>query len=311
MKEPSLDLFPCGCMITPGMGEAGSLTIISANRYFEEVLGIPLQGLLHQPLVTLLTRASGIFFDSFMLPMLLHEGRCDEILLDIRTPSGERVPVIVNTVLEASGEQLIYWSLFKATQRNRLDQELISTRSRLEEKSAMLEELTRRDELTGLLNRRELRRRADLILAQSRRTDVSVAVLMLDIDHFKEINDTRGHAEGDRILEALGCLFRGQGREADIIARVGGEEFVFMASGLNEQEAVQAAQRLHELAGQVPMAGDPLTISIGISLSSGDSGLTYQELFKRADMALYEAKSEGRNRTLVYNSNTRKFDTSS
>ncbi|WP_211607285.1 GGDEF domain-containing protein [Halomonas daqiaonensis] len=246
-----------------------------------------------------------------MLPMLLHEGRCDEILLDIRTPSGERVPVIVNTVLEASGEQLIYWSLFKATQRNRLDQELISTRSRLEEKSAMLEELTRRDELTGLLNRRELRRRADLILAQSRRTDVSVAVLMLDIDHFKEINDTRGHAEGDRILEALGCLFRGQGREADIIARVGGEEFVFMASGLNEQEAVQAAQRLHELAGQVPMAGDPLTISIGISLSSGDSGLTYQELFKRADMALYEAKSEGRNRTLVYNSNTRKFDTSS
>lgn len=307
--EPSLDLFPCGCLITRGMGQTGRRTIVSANGYFEDVLGIPLQRLLHQPLTTLLTPASDIFFDTFMLPMLLHEGRCDEILLDIRTPSGERIPAIANTVLHASREQLIYWSLFKATQRNSLNQELIDTRSRLEEKSDMLEKRSRRDELTGLPNRRELRRRANLILAQSKRTDVMVAVFVLDIDHFKHVNDTWGHAEGDRILEALGRLFQEQGRDADVIARVGGEEFVVVTSGLNEQGAIQAARRLHELAGRVPLVGHPLTVSIGISLSSGSSGLTYQELFERADMALYEAKARGRNRTLVYNPALQESDT--
>ena len=121
----------------------------------------------------------------------------------------------------------------------------------------------------------------------------------IDIDHFKAINDSFGHTEGDLILKKLGLLLRDYGRASDIIARYGGEEFLILLAGATETEAVLTAKRLHQLIGEIKVDNLPLTVSIGVSFAKCLPDLTYDILFERADAALYKAKTGGRNQTIV------------
>lgn len=297
---PELDLLPSGCLVTSGLDARDERRIVYANHYVSEVLRFPPENLVGHPLSSLLTRASGVFFDTYVLPMLLHEGRCDEILIELLTPAGEQIPVIANAVVGDVARGLIYWSFFNATQRNKFYDELLEARRLLEEKGASLYYQSITDELTGLLNRRELVRRAEIIAEQARRSHNSMSVLVLDIDHFKRINDTLGHAEGDRILTELGALFREQGRLSDVIARFGGEEFVFVLPDADENRALGVASRLHRLVGRIKVADEPVTVSIGIALSESFEQLDYLQMFEQADRAVYQAKAQGRDQTVIY-----------
>ncbi|HZF42696.1 MAG TPA: EAL domain-containing protein [Sphingomonadaceae bacterium] len=158
-------------------------------------------------------------------------------------------------------------------------------------------ELARCDPLTGLPNRSSLRRQLAERLADARRTKQSVAVLYVDLDRFKAVNDSLGHPVGDALLRKVADRFRSALREGDLVARPGGDEFVVIQSGARQPEAAEGlAIRLVDLISRAyAVDGHILHVgaSVGIALSP-DDGHDPDVLFKNADLALYRAKAEGR-----------------
>ena len=159
--------------------------------------------------------------------------------------------------------------------------------------------LAHHDPLTGLANRARLRDRLEQELAVGRRTGKSLAVCCLDLDRFKTINDTFGHAAGDVLLREISRRLLAETRETDAVARLGGDEFVVVQTGLDFPEAAQhLAKRLVEsLAGPIEIVPGHLatvTVSIGIAIYPED-GTAVDSLLVSADLALYRAKEEGRN----------------
>lgn len=164
--------------------------------------------------------------------------------------------------------------------------------------------MARTDALTGLPNRRELDQRLALALARAQREGWKLALLFLDLDRFKAINDEQGHAVGDAVLQTFAQRLLGSVRATDSVARLAGDEFVVLAEGLNEAEdATAVAGKILE-AMAVPMELDGLRLqvgtSIGIALHEGRAGLDAAQLLANADAALYEAKRAGRQRYALY-----------
>jgi diguanylate cyclase (GGDEF)-like protein len=152
------------------------------------------------------------------------------------------------------------------------------------------------DGLTGLLNRRAWQARADVAFANALRYGEPLSVLMIDIDHFKRINDHGGHEAGDRALQLIGERLRGAARVGDLVCRYGGEEFCVLLSHAGEAEAREVDKRLRgALAGPGPQ---PVGFSSGLAvLGAGDEAL--EDLLRRADEALYAAKAAGRGRLVL------------
>ncbi len=155
------------------------------------------------------------------------------------------------------------------------------------------------DWLTRLGNRRDFYAQAAREVERSRRYNAPLALMMLDIDHFKQINDQYGHAAGDKVLRDLGEVCRATLRNIDIAARMGGEEFAVLMPGTPMEMAVDAAQRLlQKLSGIVVDLPDQqfvsFTVSIGVSILKS-SDMAIDDVLSRADFALYEAKQGGRN----------------
>lgn len=161
-----------------------------------------------------------------------------------------------------------------------------------------LRELARIDPLTGAGNRRAQDEKLDTVNASSRRTRLPCSVLLLDVDHFKSINDNHGHAIGDRILVELSDLIRRSSRATESLYRYGGEEFVLIAEHTRLEEAALFAERLRRIIEQHAFPwGIRITVSIGVAdlhLGEGRQGW-----LSRADNALYQAKQGGRNRTVL------------
>ncbi|MFC3852896.1 diguanylate cyclase [Salinispirillum marinum] len=300
-RQWMLDEFPCACLVTDSPDRQGGRELRYANAYAEKLLGISREALIGRKLTDLLSPASNIMFDTYLLPLLLHEGKCEEVMLDLRGADGQAIPVVLNAVLNGGKEGHIYWSLFNATRRNQLDQELIQARRQLEAHSEKLYHLSVTDELTGLVNRRQLKRRAEQLLSQAKRSNSPVSVVVLDIDNFKQVNDTEGHLAGDEILKRLADVLREHARESDVVGRYGGEEFSLVLPDTNESEALAFARRLHDLIGTILVRGKPLTVSIGLVTSASlmQDMHDYETLFELADRAMYEAKAAGRNGTQV------------
>jgi diguanylate cyclase (GGDEF)-like protein len=151
------------------------------------------------------------------------------------------------------------------------------------------------DPLTGLFNRQALTLRAAELVEQARVTETPVAVMIGDLDHFKDVNDLHGHMVGDQVLREVANTLRTTLRTFDYIYRYGGEEFVILLPGSERADALATAERLRvAVAGSQP-AGLRTTMSIGISVSDGDSA-SLDDLLIAADRALYGAKADGRNR---------------
>lgn len=166
-----------------------------------------------------------------------------------------------------------------------------------------LEEQAIRDPLTGLFNRRFFDEYFKNELIRSIREDKSMSLLMVDIDHFKSVNDRFGHEVGDKVLQLLAEILQNMFRKSDVACRFGGEEFLVLLPGLYLDQAVNRAEALREKFAQASLAADFLysqvTISIGVS-NYPLHGETAQDIFRTADKALYRAKDQGRNRVCCY-----------
>jgi diguanylate cyclase (GGDEF)-like protein len=151
------------------------------------------------------------------------------------------------------------------------------------------------DPLTGLLNRKSLQGRVAELAEQARLTGDAVALVVLDVDHFKEINDTYGHARGDVVLRGIADAIRGQLRSFELAYRVGGEEFLVVLPGIDLEHGAGVAERLRTRMEELNPDGISLTVSLGVSAARGEA-VTLTGLFDAADRALYAAKRGGRNR---------------
>ena len=159
--------------------------------------------------------------------------------------------------------------------------------------------LTVRDPLTGIYNRRYLQERLGTEAAYCRRHSTPLALIMLDIDHFKRINDQHGHSVGDHALRVLASTLSELTRDEDVLARYGGEEFALIVRGIDRQETLALAERIRRsVEGRhVPIASGLITftVSVGIAHCNNGDGSDAQTLLEVADRALYAAKDGGRN----------------
>jgi diguanylate cyclase (GGDEF)-like protein len=203
-------------------------------------------------------------------------------------------------------ERLLFWIViaFALGRCLAINAEVSRLRARLQrnnhelaDATAKLTDLASRDELTGLWNRREFMR---LLQDESRRAvrnRTGFSVAMIDIDHFKQVNDRFGHLTGDKVLHEIACLFDEKRRATDTVARYGGEEFTVLLVNAKASTAMVALERLRNDVAQHDWPGIApdlqLTISAGVAV--WQPGETLTQVLNRADAALYQAKSDGRN----------------
>ena len=162
-------------------------------------------------------------------------------------------------------------------------------------------EMALTDPLTGLFNRRQMNQRLSEEVARFRRQGADFAVIIADIDHFKEVNDRHGHDMGDKVLARVALLFAEGLRSGDAIARWGGEEFLALLPGAHLRAAEEVAERLRSTAaarlGDIEGLSGPLTVTCGVATFAPSASL--EACLKAADEALYRGKAEGRNRVII------------
>jgi len=267
----------------------------------------------------------------------LAPGAADVVLLDLLLPDSRGldtlarvvekapwVPIVVLTVLDdrdlaveavrqgaqdylVKGEtdgNLLARSVRYALERKEAQSKLAEANTRLEKANRRLEELATTDELTGLWNRRRFLEILQHECRRAGRTGADLALAMLDLDRFKAVNDTFGHAFGDRVLAEVASVMRRAARSTDTVARYGGEEFMVLMPESSAAEALHAAERIRTQIARRPVSDGTrdvgVTASLGISaLKDGGPGGP-EHLIRRADAALYAAKQAGRNNTQVW-----------
>lgn len=165
-------------------------------------------------------------------------------------------------------------------------------------------DMAEHDALTGLHNRRKLEQRLREEFLRAQRLRHALALVVLDVDRFKSINDSHGHAAGDAVLKALAQIFRREVRDIDLAARSGGEEFVFVLPGTDGTEAYRAAERIRSAVAAQPImlhTGTVLTVTVSLGIASyPQSADSVDTLIANADRALYAAKRDGRDRSVLY-----------
>jgi diguanylate cyclase len=211
---------------------------------------------------------------------------------------------------ESPAEVVLTWLCFSlilgrclllSVYANALRAKVAEGRRRLAASLEQVQELVHYDELTRTLNRRSLIGRLEQEIGRARRSGAPFSVAMLDLDHFKAINDTYGHAVGDEVLRQFTATVSATMRETDVFGRYGGEEFLLLLlvsdprASLAPLERIRLAVALHDWEAVVP--GLALTTSIGVAGLLPEE--TVAQLLRRADEALYEAKAAGRNRVVI------------
>ncbi|HSM23862.1 MAG TPA: GGDEF domain-containing protein, partial [Anaerolineaceae bacterium] len=181
-----------------------------------------------------------------------------------------------------------------------------SSMSKLDEISKLqkqLQEQAIRDPLTGLFNRRFFDEYFKTELIRSIREEKPISLLMVDIDHFKTVNDRFGHEVGDKTLQLLADILQSMFRKSDVSCRFGGEEFLILLPGLDPNQAINRAEALREKIAKASLEADflytQITVSIGVS-NYPLHGENTRDLFRTADKALYQAKDAGRNQVYCY-----------
>ena len=178
----------------------------------------------------------------------------------------------------------------------------IKTHLRIVEQMRIIEQLSMQDTLTGIPNRRRFDSHFAMEWSRSKRERTPISVLMVDVDHFKNFNDTHGHQQGDVVLKTVAAtIVSSLKRPADLAARWGGEEFAVVLPNTPLDGAVHVAEQIRAAVEGVRVPGASsqeisVTISVGVASATPDSAHTGEDLIRQADAAMYEAKSAGRNR---------------
>ncbi|MGH8219243.1 MAG: putative bifunctional diguanylate cyclase/phosphodiesterase [Steroidobacteraceae bacterium] len=272
------------------LANAESLRILDANPAFLEMTGYSLAELraldLPQVIVDDGVDIQGLTGrlrnPDWRVPMRLNERSKSGALLEIEA-TGYR--------LKLDGTELVAFAASDVTLRRRVEAQLL-------EKQQHLDHLAHHDQLTGLPNRLYLAHRLPGAIEEANKSRAMLAVLFLDLDRFKHINDSRGHATGDRLLKTVAERVRATVREGDIVVRMGGDEFIVVLQSVTGVEVInEMATKINEaLSAPVVIDGRPLvtTVSIGVSLYPRD-GADMGELLRHSDTAMYQAKDRGRN----------------
>jgi diguanylate cyclase (GGDEF)-like protein len=182
---------------------------------------------------------------------------------------------------------------------------MLRLRKHLEEQNAELERLANTDYLTELYNRRRFFHTAEVEFAEAVRSGNPISITLIDLDHFKRVNDTHGHLVGDHVLVHIAHLIRSNCRKSDIAARYGGEEFAILHPSLDRQNAFRVAERIRKEVEANPFSHEK--DEIGITLSAGvvdtqscKDCLRVDDVLSWADIALYRAKDGGRNQVVIF-----------
>ncbi|MDD4891403.1 MAG: GGDEF domain-containing protein [Phycisphaerae bacterium] len=201
--------------------------------------------------------------------------------------------------LDALGFALVLFGVFRGLR------ELREVGEKLQAQNEILKEQASTDALTGLLNRRE----ADSLLqygaVRARQSSNPLGFVMIDLDHFKSVNDSFGHAAGDAVLAHVGRILKAELRSSDIVARYGGEEFLIVVAEADEHKIVALAESLRSVIADSPAEFEGRTIeqtaSFGVSISPAGCEASFKDAIRKADAALYQAKDAGRNRVVLWN----------
>jgi diguanylate cyclase (GGDEF)-like protein/PAS domain S-box-containing protein len=284
--QASFDQSPNGMLVA----DSQTLKVIAANPALQRSLGYTLSELRGMTLTNLFNSESE---------------SADELMMRLRDPN-PRQPAriqqrckngsLVN--IEISGHQLklggravLAFTTYDVSVRSKFEAQLL-------EKQQHLDHLAHHDQLTGLPNRLFLAAHLPGAIEEAKRTRSMMAVLFLDLDRFKHINDSRGHETGDKLLKTVSQRIRDTMRSEDVVVRMGGDEFIVVLKNVRSSEQVlDAASRINEaLSSPVIVDGRPLvtTVSIGVSMYPRD-GADMGELLRHSDTAMYQAKDRGRN----------------
>ena len=277
-------------------GEAIMITdqdnrILSVNRAFSKLTGYSQDEAIGQNPRLLKSDRHHLAFYQQMWGCLLGTGHWQGEIWN-RRKTGEIYPewLSITVVRDTQGQVLNYIGIF-------------SDISEAKAATQQIEFLAHYDPLTRLANRRLLEQRVDYLIALAARNMKQLALLFIDLDRFKVVNDSLGHSAGDLVLETVAQRLQATAREVDCLARLGGDEFVCVLHDVCEPPDVHAAARrlIAVLDEPIPVAGHTLTVtsSIGISLYPTD-GVDYETLLKNADAAMYSAKKAGRDRFMFF-----------
>lgn len=319
--DKRLEYAPCGYISITHEG-----MITEMNQTFLDMTGYQREELEHKHLESIMSKANQLVFHSYFYPNINVHGQVDELFISLKDSGGQSIPYILNgRRYENEGVEVIDCALVQMSKRMDYERELRSAKKQIEEAywekeqtlaelkqlhaeigqkqaellelNAILVERSTTDKLTGLKNRRYFQETLEEHIRGYREQGRLFSLLILDIDHFKKVNDTLGHQAGDDVLEQMGSILSHHCREQDIAARYGGEEFVLILPDINAQESILIADNLrHEIAqaawGSRILGG--ITASVGIATFAGtDNEAT---LLRKADQALYTSKEQGRNR---------------
>lgn len=212
------------------------------------------------------------------------------------------VEITASAVKDSRGETFAMVESWRDIMDNRTDDELVKLVKRLNEAQTHLRHMAVTDELTGLRNRRYIVERLEEEFQRAKRTARPLGLIMLDIDHFKQINDAYGHIFGDVVLRVIAARIRTSLRKHDLVGRVGGEEFLVLCPDSSVEDTLVVAERIRtiingeEIGDGVNQAKVALSAGVTMLNAKDDSS---DKVFSRADTALYKAKEEGRNRVVV------------
>jgi len=279
---------------------ANSAAAASIGMEKQEMIGRPCHELTHKRHEP----CSGL---DTLCPVSLIFERGEKVVKVLHTHStaqGEEhhVEITASPVRDGEGNIFAMVETFRDIMEKSSDDELVKLVKRLNEAQIHLKHMAITDELTGLRNRRYIIERLEEEFQRAKRTGDPLGLIMLDIDHFKRINDVHGHLFGDMVLRVIAARIKASLRKHDIVGRIGGEEFLVICPESRLEETVVVAERIRKNIN-IETIGDGLR-EIEAALSAGVTALdkydiNSERLFSRADSALYRAKEEGRNRVVV------------
>lgn len=301
----------------------GNSMITEVNSMLLKLLNYERNDVVGQPINFLFARSGKLFFLTHVFPLLQHQSIVEEMYLRLRDRDGHEIPVLINAckIDNDKGAPSFLFALMPIQRRFIFEDQLVAARKEaeqalmaqrealdalqlareeLEEKQAQLlqlndqlQRLANTDELTQLANRRSFENALEYQLALQRRQATRTGLMLLDIDHFKQINDVHGHSCGDDVLCKMGKIMRELVREIDTAARIGGEEFAVILPGVDEQGLQTAAERMRKKIEATKWRHGQVTVSIGVTLLRDQDNR--EDALQRVDRALYQAKRAGRN----------------